>query len=134
MQYDVAHKKMDQKINAKYTLEGTVPKNVDKIQYVGVTVTEDLRWTTHVSNICTKINRTLDFFSRNLYPCPLSPRRKVDDCNNRNLFLTAKLLKQGYRYHKIRKAFSKFYHRLSELIVKYNIGLKLFCYRTYWSQ
>ena len=28
----------------------------------------------------------------------------VDDFNNRNLFLTAKLLKQGYRYHKIRKA------------------------------
>ena len=48
----------------------------------------------------------------------------VDDFNNRNLFLTAKLIKQGYRYHKIRKAFSKFYHRHSELIVKYNIGLK----------
>ena len=32
----------------------------------------------------------------------------VDDFNNRNLFLTAKLLKQGYRYHKIRKAFSTF--------------------------
>ena len=47
----------------------------------------------------------------------------VDDFNNRNLFLVAKLLKQGYRYHKIRKAFSKFYHRYSELIVKYNIGL-----------
>ena len=31
---------------------------------------------------------------------------------------------QGYRYHKIRKAFSKFYHRHAELIVKYNIGLK----------
>ena len=30
----------------------------------------------------------------------------VDDFNNRNLLLTAKLLKQGYRYHKIRKAFS----------------------------
>ena len=25
----------------------------------------------------------------------------VDDFNNRNLFLTAKLSKQGYRYHKI---------------------------------
>ena len=25
----------------------------------------------------------------------------VDDFNNRNFFLTAKLLKQGYRYHKI---------------------------------
>ena len=35
---------------------------------------------------------------------------KVDDFNNRNIFLTAKLLKQGYRYHEIRKAFSKFYH------------------------
>ena len=27
----------------------------------------------------------------------------VDDFNSRNLFLTAKLLKQGNRYHKIRK-------------------------------
>ena len=49
----------------------------------------------------------------------------IDDFNNRTLFLTANLLKQGYRYHKIRKAFSKLYHRHSELIVKYNIGLKL---------
>ena len=49
----------------------------------------------------------------------------VDDLNNRNLLLTARLLKQGYRYHKIRKAFSQFYHRHSELIVKYNIGLKI---------
>ena len=48
----------------------------------------------------------------------------VDDFNTRNLFLTAKLLKQAYRYHKIRKAFSKFYRRHSQLIVKYNIGLK----------
>ena len=38
----------------------------------------------------------------------------VDDFNNRNLFLTAKLLKQGYRYHQIRKAFSKFYNRHSD--------------------
>ena len=55
----------------------------------------------------------------------------VDGCNNRNLFSTAKLLKQGYRYNKIRKAFSKFYHRHSESIVKYNIGLKHFCNKAY---
>ena len=48
----------------------------------------------------------------------------TDDFNITYSFLTAKLFKQGYRYHKIRKAFSKFYHRHSELIVKYNIGLK----------
>ena len=29
----------------------------------------------------------------------------VDDFNTRNKCLTAKLLKQGYRYHKLRKAF-----------------------------
>ena len=38
--------------------------------------------------------------------------------NDRNNFLTAKLLKQGYRYHKLRKAFSKFYNRHFELIEK----------------
>ena len=32
----------------------------------------------------------------------------VDNYNNRNIFLSAELLKQGYRYHRIRKAFSKF--------------------------
>ena len=35
----------------------------------------------------------------------------VDDFNTRNKCITAKLLKQGYRYHKLRKAFSKFYRR-----------------------
>ena len=42
-----------------------------------------------------------------------------------NIFFTAKLSKQGYRYHKLRKVFfSKFYHRHSEMILKYNTGLK----------
>ena len=54
-----------------------------------------------------------------------------DDINNRNLFLTAMLLKQGYRYYKIRKAFSKFFQRQSEFIVKYSIGLKLSFNRAY---
>ena len=45
----------------------------------------------------------------------------VDYFNNRNKFLTSKLLKQGYRYHKLRKTFSKFYYRHSKLIEKYNI-------------
>ena len=38
--------------------------------------------------------------------------------------MTAKLLKQGYRCHNIRKALSKFYRNSSELIVKYNTVLK----------
>ena len=47
--------------------------------------------------------------------------RFVTDFNARNKCLTAKLLKQGYRYH---KTFSKFYRRHYELISKYNVGLK----------
>ena len=48
----------------------------------------------------------------------------VDDFNTRNNVLTAKLLRQGYRYHKIRKAFSKFYRRHFDIVSKYNVGLK----------
>ena len=48
----------------------------------------------------------------------------VTDFCNRNKFLTFKLLKQGYRYHKLRKAFSKFYRRHFELIEKYHVNLK----------
>ena len=48
----------------------------------------------------------------------------VDDFNARNKCLTAKLIEQGYRYHKLRKAFSKFYRRHYELISKFNVGLK----------
>ena len=47
----------------------------------------------------------------------------VADFNARNKCLPAKLLLQGYRYHKIRKAFSKFYRRHYELISKFNVGL-----------
>ena len=48
----------------------------------------------------------------------------VVDFNARNKCLTAKLLQQGYRYHKLRKTFSKFYRRHYELISKFIVGLK----------
>ena len=41
----------------------------------------------------------------------------VADFNAHNKRLTAKLLQQGYRYHKLRKTFSK-------LVSKFNVGLK----------
>ena len=48
----------------------------------------------------------------------------VVDFNARNKSLTAKLLQQGYRYHKLQKTFSKFYRRHYELVSKFNVGLK----------
>ena len=48
---------------------------------------------------------------------------RVDDFNTRNKVLTAKLLRQGYRYHKLRKAFPKFYRRYFDLVSEYNVRL-----------
>ena len=41
----------------------------------------------------------------------------------RNKCLTAKLLKQDYQYHKLRKAFSKLNRRHHKLVSKFNVGL-----------
>ena len=49
----------------------------------------------------------------------------VADFNARNKCLTAKLLQQDYRYHRLRKTLSKFYRRHYELISKFNVGLKM---------
>ena len=48
----------------------------------------------------------------------------LNDFNYRNKALTAKLLRQGYHYFKLRKAFSKFYRRHSALLEKYSISLQ----------
>ena len=57
-------------INVSYSLEETVLDNVEKIKYLCVTITNDLKWNTHVSNSCTKANRTPGFLRRNLAACP----------------------------------------------------------------
>ena len=48
----------------------------------------------------------------------------VDHFNTRNKVLTAKLLIQGYSYHKFRNAFSEFHRRHFDIVSKYNVGLK----------
>ena len=68
----LTRKRIKKKINAVYSLEGTVLENVDNIKYIGVTISKDLKWNTHViiSNVYTKANRTLGFLRRNLSSCP----------------------------------------------------------------
>ena len=53
----------------------------------------------------------------------------LSDLNNRNKGLTAKHLRQGYRYFKLRKAFAKFYRRHSALVKKYSVSH--FCNNVY---
>ena len=63
-------RKRIKKVHASYILEGADLENVESIKYLGVTITSDLRCNTHVSNVCTKANKTLGFLRRNLYSCP----------------------------------------------------------------
>ena len=58
----------------------------------------------------------------------------VSDFSCRNKALTAKLLKQGYRYHKLLKAFSKFYRRHSELVKNIMLAWGNFCNKAYQKQ
>ena len=41
---------------ASYILEGTDLENVESIKYRRVTITSELRWNTHINNVCTKAN------------------------------------------------------------------------------
>ena len=43
----------------------------------------------------------------------------VLDFHSKNLQITSKLLTQGYRYHKLRKTFGKFFRSYSELLSKF---------------
>ena len=70
-------RKHSNKIQASYTLEGTVLENVDNIKYLGVTITNDLKWNTYISNICTKANRTLGFLRQTLFSCPQDVKEAV---------------------------------------------------------
>ena len=70
MQYDANNKETDQKDPCFIYPGGNSPRKCRKYQVSWRHYNKDLRWNTHVSNICTKANRTLGFLRRNLYTCP----------------------------------------------------------------
>ena len=43
----------------------------------------------------------------------------VEDFHSRNIDITAKLLSQGFRYHKLRKTFDNFFRRYQEVLSRY---------------
>ena len=69
MQYNADKKEMGKKTNASCTLERTVLENAEKIKYLGITITNDLKWNTYCSSICTKTFKALGFRRRNLVAC-----------------------------------------------------------------
>ena len=69
--------KKHNKIDASYTLDGTVLENVENIKYLGVTITSDLKRNSHIRNVCSKANRTLGFLRRNLFLAPRCERNSL---------------------------------------------------------
>ena len=54
----------------------------------------------------------------------------VLDFHSKNLQITSKLLTQGYRYHKLRKTFGKFFRSYSELLSKFgDISFKEYVFK-----
>ena len=49
-----------------YTLHGHRLEHVTSAKYLGVTISSDLKWNTHISNICQRANNTIRFLKRNL--------------------------------------------------------------------
>ena len=59
-----------------------------------------------------------------IYPTEFQLNKANPSDTEAPVLLTKKLLKQGYRYHKLRKTFSKFYRQYYDLISKFQVGLK----------
>ena len=45
--------------------------------YLGVMLSIDRKWNSHVNNIVAKANRSLSFVRRNLYPCTETTKRSA---------------------------------------------------------
>ena len=50
-------------------LDGEILQQVDSNPYLGLTISEDLQWKPHITNITKKANLSLGFLRRNLKYC-----------------------------------------------------------------
>ncbi|XP_072025079.1 uncharacterized protein [Amphiura filiformis] len=64
----ITHKKKP--IEVEYTLGDSTLQETKSHTYLGVEITNDLKWAKHINNITAKANRSLGFIRRNLVSCP----------------------------------------------------------------
>ena len=58
-----------------YYIDGQKLSPVKNHPYLGVILSNDLRWNSHVENTVVKANKSLGFVRRNLYPCSENTKR-----------------------------------------------------------
>lgn len=56
-------------IDKNYTIHNQTLESVPHSKYLGVTISKDLAWKTHINNITNKANKTLGYIRRNLHGC-----------------------------------------------------------------
>ena len=61
----------------QYTLHGHILESVDSAKYLGVHVSQDMSWQTHVNKTAAKASSTLGFLRRNLYSCTQDVRERT---------------------------------------------------------
>ena len=66
-------------IKYSYSLHTQTLEQVMSAKYLGITITDNLDWGQHVSDVLTKATQTLDFLRRNL---ALAPRKTKDMAYN----------------------------------------------------
>ena len=54
----------------KYTFCGVELEQVNSFSYLGVTITEDMKWSKHITSIAGKESGVLGMIKRNLWSCP----------------------------------------------------------------
>jgi hypothetical protein len=61
----------------QYSLSGENLTRVDKHDYLGVTISEDLRWGNHINKVTRKASQTLGLLRRSLSPCSKQVKAKA---------------------------------------------------------
>ena len=63
----VTNKKKE--LESSYSIRGHPLEVVNSAKYLGVTISNNMTWKTHINNVTAKGKRTLSFLQRNLYHC-----------------------------------------------------------------
>jgi len=58
-----------------YSLGDTILQHVEQNPYLGIQISSDLKWSTHITGLCKKVGSTIGFLRRNLRNCPQECRR-----------------------------------------------------------
>ena len=62
-------------VSTFYQLDGHILQQVPYNSYLGVTLSDDIKWNSHINKKSKKANSTLGFLKRNLKHCPQDSRR-----------------------------------------------------------